>query len=76
MYKVVAFLSVTLIILAQCFVSFAAEERLNYLNIGVKKRISLSSSKWKFMPIKGRRFDSCQRVWLYVGLVLVLIKGK
>ena len=35
MYKV-AFLSVTLIILAQCFVSFAAEERLN---IGVKKRV-------------------------------------
>ncbi|CAB4020001.1 peptidyl-prolyl cis-trans isomerase FKBP2 [Paramuricea clavata] len=36
MCKVVAFLSVTLIILAQCFVSFAAEERLN---IGVKKRV-------------------------------------
>ncbi len=36
MYKVVAFLSLSLIILAQSIVSFAAEERLN---IGVKKRV-------------------------------------
>jgi hypothetical protein len=47
--KVVAFISVKLIILAQCFVSFAAEERLN---IGVKKRVKLSSSNWKFMPLR------------------------
>ena len=36
MYKLVVSLSLSLIILAQCTVSFAAEEKLN---IGVKKRV-------------------------------------
>ena len=36
MCKIATFLSLALLVLAQCFVSFAVEEKLN---IGVKKRV-------------------------------------
>lgn len=36
MYKIAAYLNLTLIVLAHCLLSFAAEEKLN---IGVKKRV-------------------------------------
>ncbi|XP_028409851.1 LOW QUALITY PROTEIN: peptidyl-prolyl cis-trans isomerase FKBP2-like [Dendronephthya gigantea] len=36
MYKIAAYLNLLLIVLAHCFLSFAAEEKLN---IGVKKRV-------------------------------------